>query len=149
MRSLILVFGLLLFASCAPSASNPTETGQLVVDEQTAYTGLVAPFEVDLRQLGIVVTNYDAYYYGGSDPNAFIEATNIFYQSNPGFCPIQNAFYAAANGLQFMTLASNGGTQIRGFLYNQSRRPRLTYAYFEGTSATTVLTSPCETAPTQ
>ncbi|GMA14364.1 hypothetical protein [Deinococcus metallilatus] len=34
----------------------------------------------------------------------------------------------------YLTLAARGN-EVRGFVYDQRRRPRLTFAYFEGQSA--------------
>ena len=140
-----LLLGLLtLLAGCAPSAAPvepPVATGDLAT-----YQYLAAPFAGDLQTLGVTVTGYQTYRYEGADPNGFVEAINRFYLANPGFCPLVEAFYAAPSGLQFMTLAGNNGAEVRGFLYDQSRRPKLTYAYFSGSSQRALPATACETA---
>jgi hypothetical protein len=45
-----------------------------------------------------------------------------------------------------MTLASDNGTRVRAFLYDQSRRPRLRFAYAEGTSTRRLPAISCRTA---
>ena len=131
MNRVRLFFLLLVLVACAPAAKPaprpPVTTGDLLT-----YQRLVAPFANDLERLGITLTGYQTYRYEGNDPNGFVAAINTFYQVYPGFCPLADAFYAAPNNVQFMTLASDNGTQIRAFLYDQSRRPRLTYAYVQG-----------------
>ena len=143
MRRLLLGL-LVLLASCAPSVA-PVAPPVATADLAT-YQYLAAPFTGELERLGVSVTNYQTYRYEGADPNGFVEAINRFYLANPGFCPLVEAFYAAPSGLQFMTVAGNNGLEVRGFLYDQSRRPRLTYAYFSGSSALALPATVCATA---
>lgn len=98
----------------------------------TEFNVLVAPFGTTLGSLGVVkYDRFAAYRYSGVEDDAFIRATNEFYLQNPGFCPLADtAFFAAENGVQFMTLAGNNTNELRGFVYDQSQRPRLIYAYF-------------------
>ena len=144
MTRLLLLLALLLLAACAPSTEPKQEPVTLTQDLAT-YQSLVAPFTEDLERLGITLTNYQTYRYEGDSPNGFVQAVNTFYRTNPGFCPLAEAFYAAPNGVQFMTVAGNGSTQIRAFLYDQSRRPRLTHAYVSGTSQQPLPAVTCET----
>ena len=138
-----------LLEACTPAAggagSVETEPVEVETAEAATFTKLAAPFREELRRLGVEVGPVRVYRYEGSDPNAFIEAINTFYRDNPGFCPLVEAFYPAENGVQFMTLAGDNRYNIRGFLYDQSRRPALTYAYFEGTSARVLPAISCET----
>ena len=143
------LFYLLFLAACAPSTGPsvepPTQASDPAANLAT-YRRLVQPFTADLERLGVTLTGYQVYRYEGADPNGFIGAVNTFYRENPGFCPLVEAFYAAPSGVQFMTLAGDNSTQIRAFLYDQSRRPRLTYAYAEGTSQQPLPAVVCETA---
>jgi hypothetical protein len=132
-----LLFGLLLaagVAACAPRVVEAPPPPPLEVTPlgSAEFNALVAPFGKTLGALG--VAQYDRYWvyrYGGVEDDAFISATNEFYLQNPGFCPlVENAFFASETGTQFMTLAGNNTNELRGFLYDQSQRPRLTYAYF-------------------
>jgi hypothetical protein len=116
------------------------------IGDPDIFRSLVSPFDDELSELGVTVDSFQAYRYEGGDKDAFFVAVNSFYRTNPGFCPLQEAFYAAENGLQFMTLAGDNGLQVRGFLYDHSRKPRLTYAYFEGTSEFILPATACETA---
>jgi hypothetical protein len=145
MRKFILLT--LLLVACAPSVQTGGSSS-LPVNEASGETlaMLLTPFSNTFSQLGIVVTEGKAYRYEGDDVNAFIQAINDFYKANPGFCPLEQAFYPAESGLQFLTLAGNNTTEVRGFLYDQSRKPRLTYAYVEGVSSQTYQAKPCETA---
>jgi hypothetical protein len=137
----------LVLVACAPSVQN-TGSSSLPVTEASEETlvMLLAPFANTFNHLGIVVTEGKAYRYEGDDVNAFIQAINEFYRTNPGFCPLKQGFYPAESGVQFMTLAGRNTTEIRGFLYDQSQRPRLTYAYFEGTASQVFTATVCETA---
>ena len=116
-----------------------------LTNDRATYQRLVEPFTEDLARLGVSLTGYTTYRYEGSSPNGFVQAVNTFYRTNPGFCPLVEAFYVAPSGVQFMTLAGNNGTQIRAILYDQSRRPKLTYAYVEGTSRQPLPAVVCET----
>jgi hypothetical protein len=75
-------------------------------------------------------------------------ATNQFYLSNPGFCPLDEGkgFFVSETGVVFLTLASNNTTLVRGFLYDQSLRPKLKYAYFSGNASIDLPSIICETA---
>jgi hypothetical protein len=143
--------GLLVLASaCAPATS--TTEPQPVVDVTYAsgntFKALLNPFQSDLANLGVKrIDKYQAYNYVGNDESGFIQAINQFYQRYPGFCPLlDNGFFPAQNGVVFMTLASNNSIQLRGFLYDQSRKPKLTYAYFEATGESPFSSIACKTA---
>ncbi len=139
---------LLFLIACAPATETATEPPTQASDPAVnlaTYQSLVAPFAADLERLGVTLNDYQIYRYEGANPNGFINAINTFYREYLGFCPLVEAFYAAPNGVQFMTLASDNSTQIRAFLYDQSRRPRLTYAYVEGTSQQPQTAVVCET----
>jgi hypothetical protein len=125
---------LVLLAGCAPRIveappAPPLEVTPLGSD---AFTVLITPFGQTLGELGVAkYDSYSAYRYNGVENDSFIRATNEFYLRNPGFCPlVDTAFFAADNGVIFMTLAGNNTNELRGFVYDQSQRPRLTYAYF-------------------
>jgi hypothetical protein len=128
------VFLLILLAACAPRTVETPPPPPLEVTPlgRDAFVALVNPFATTLGELGVAqYDSYSVYRYDGAENDAFIRATNEFYLRNPGFCPlVNNAFFAADNGVQFMTLAGNNTNELRGFLYDQSQRPRLTYAYF-------------------
>ena len=128
-----------MLCSCVPASSTATDDLTLSVSQEESFQHLIAPFERDLRELGISLGDYT-----GSSQDAFTQAVNTFYRENPGSCPLENAFYASETGLQFMTLAAKG-TDIRGFLYDQSRRPALSYAYFDGVAETAQAVIVCET----
>lgn len=137
----------LVLLGCAPAIEDPLEE-PLATESANAevMSTLISPFAQDLGALGITVTQREAYIHSGSDPDAFAKATNTFYLSNPGFCPLENAFFYDETGTKFMTLAGNNTGSIRGFLYDQSRRPRLTYAYFSGQTQQNLRAIVCDTA---
>ena len=137
-----------LLVACLPSTTKSKDNGKLFLIEtadETVYQQLVIPFEQDLKQLGVKVESHTTFRYNGSDPKAFIQTINDFYRQNPNFCPLKEAFYAAPNGLIFMTLASDNSTNVRGFLYDHSNKPRLTYAYFKGVSSNILPAIVCDT----
>lgn len=142
---LVLLVGVLL-VGCVPAAQPPPAAGT-AVDEPVVFRALVAPFTDTLAELGVTIDAYQAYRYDGSDTAAFLVAVDTFYRANPGFCPLDEAFYPAASGLQFLTLAGNSGLEVRGFLYDQSHRPRLRYAYFSGAASAPLPAITCQTAP--
>lgn len=142
----------LLLAACAPAAgtapvptAGPAEFAVGPADPAAAER-LLAPFRADLAALGVTIERVAAFRYEGSDPDAFVAAINAFYRRNPGHCPLREAFYVAPDALRFMTVASDDGTSVRAFLYDQSRRPRLLYAYLEGVAARRLPAIRCETA---
>lgn len=154
MRGVACALLLLLFAGCAPAVG---DLGTVPLAPQDAdgiefapagsevLAELLSPFRADLAALGIEVTSGAAYAYEGADPNGFVVAINEFYRRNPGYCPLTEAFYAAPDGLRFMTVTGDGGTSVRAFLYDQARRPRLRFAYLEGTSQRPLSAVQCRT----
>lgn len=149
--TLLLVLSLGIgFVGCAPTPRPAPQVvapqaTRLTVNSEALFNELVAPFRFDLEQLGISITSFEAFEYQGNNENVFFQATNDFYTNNPGYCPLENAFYASETALSFMTLASDNATTVRGFLYDQSKRPALTYAYFKGTATQSLAAIVCET----
>jgi hypothetical protein len=150
MRTQIITCLLLVFlASCTPATTAAPQTSfQIEVENRDDFKVLISPFIKDLQNMGIEITEFQMYRYEGEEPSAFIQATNEFYLSNPGFCPLDEGagFFVAESGVVFLTLASNNTTSIRGFLYDQSHRPKLKYAYFSGNASVDVASIICETA---
>jgi hypothetical protein len=141
----ILVLLTIALEGCAPAAKQQAALPVERADDAT-FQGLLSPFGGVLDELGVSVASFETFRYEGTDKAAFVQAINAFYKQNPGFCPLEDAFFAAESGLQFLTLASNNGNEVRGFLYDQSRKPKLTYAYFTGSSAQRLTAIVCETA---
>jgi len=127
----LVLLGVLL-VGCAPRTTAPSVTFTPVGEKE--YTALIAPFQAELKEAGVQVTRASVYRYAGGDAGAFNTATRDFYARSPGFCPVQGGFLAATEQAVYLTLAARG-TEIRGFVYDQSLRPKLTFAYFEGQSA--------------
>jgi hypothetical protein len=139
----------LVIISCTPTTnSTPQVSFQPEAGNRDDFKFLLSPFLQDLQNMSIDISEFQIYRYEGEDPNAFIQATNQFYLTNPGFCPLDEGagFFVSDDGLIFLTLASNNTSAIKGFLYDQSRRPKLKYAYFSGTSRTDLMSIICETA---
>jgi hypothetical protein len=139
-----------LLTGCAPAAKQDPKPQfvEVVQGSSDDFKRLLEPFNSTLSNLGVKrITSYRAYKYTGNDDSGFIQAINDFYLTYPGFCPlVDNAFYPAQNGIVFLTLASNNSPQIRGFLYDQSQKPRLTYAYFEASGESSFSSISCKTA---
>jgi hypothetical protein len=149
MKTLLLcVLGAFALSGCAPrTQETKTLPPQVTVTSNLdTYEYLLAPFKEDLQALGIQVARYQTFVYDGGDPDTFIKAINQFYRQYPGFCPLENAFFAASNQVQFMTLAGNNSEQVRGFLFDHSQKPKLTYGYIEGISSQMLKATVCETA---
>lgn len=138
MRGLV-VLGVLL-VGCAPRADGPRITFTSL--GMAEYTALITPFKADLAAVGIQVTRASVFGYAGSDPQAFNVATRDFYARSPGFCPVQGGFLSASERPVYLTLAARGN-EVRGFVYDQTQRPKLTFAYFEGTSTAPLERQPC------
>lgn len=139
---------------CAPSVQGDPggrRAEQRIVftegDGESVLPTLVAPFHAYLEGRRIELMGARAFRYDGADPNAFVVAINKFYRDHPGFCPLVDAFAAAPDGQRFLTLASDGTTSIKVFLYDHSERPQLTFAFADATSARVLPVTRCETAP--
>jgi hypothetical protein len=93
---------------------------------------LLEPFNHIMQDLAVTqYKRFEVYQYQGKDEEVFKRLINQFYLKNPSFCPLAaTAFFAAEDGVRFMTLLGNSTGELRGFLYDQSRRPGLTYGYF-------------------
>jgi hypothetical protein len=140
MKQIRLLFFLVIALSvvaCAPRVDiQPAPVPyQTITLEREDFTYLLEPFQQIVADLQVTQYNrYEVYQYQGRDEEVFKRVINQFYLKNPGFCPLlTNAFFAADDGVRFMTLLGNNTGQLRGFLYDQSRRPGLTYAYFSAT----------------
>lgn len=120
-----------LLVGCAPRVSGPSVTFSPLGAAE--YTALITPFQTDLAAAGIQVTRASVFGYTGGDPEAFNVATRDFYARSPGFCPVQGGFLSASDRPVYLTLAVRGN-EVRGFVYDQGQRPKLTFAYFEGQS---------------
>jgi hypothetical protein len=140
----------IVLVGCAPATKEAPKPQfqEVVFGSNDDFKHLLEPFNSQLANLGVKrIDKYRAYKYVGSDDSGFIQAINDFYLTYPGFCPlVDNAFYPAQNGIVFMTLASNNSPQLRGFLYDQSQKPRLTYAYFEASGESSFASISCKTA---
>jgi hypothetical protein len=145
-HSLAIAFFLaFLVSACAPSTSVPAVATAGAQDE-ALFTTLTHPLHATFSALGLTVTEYETFIYSGSDKDQFIVATNQFYLRYPGFCPLETAFFQGESGSTFMTLAGRGGSDIRGFIYDMSRRPALRYIYFSATSIHALPATRCLTA---
>ncbi|AFZ67197.1 hypothetical protein [Deinococcus peraridilitoris] len=111
---------------------------------EAEYRSLVPGFEGTFQELGIEVRQASVYAYEGVELGAFEQALNRFYQLNPGFCPLQNAFFTRGDDLVFMTMTANG-RNVRAFVYDQRQRPKLIYGYLSGQSTETLPTTMCRT----
>ncbi len=123
-----------LLAACAPRVTvepAPVPVPTITLDKEN-FLYLLDPFNLVMQDLDVTqYKRYESYQYQGKDEEVFKRVINQFYLKNPGFCPLAGtAFFAAEDGVRFMTLLGNSSGELRGFLFDQSRRPGLTYAYF-------------------
>lgn len=133
------LLGLLALAGCAPRMTAPPSFSAA---NPQVYRALIAPFEADLRVAGVTFSKASVYEYRGTDPNAFQQATNDFYRRYPDFCPAQGGFLSATERPVYLTLAVKG-SEVRAFVYDQSERPKLRFAYAEGVSAVSLERAVC------
>ena len=131
----------ILLSACAPRQAATPELPLTALDAN-AYHTLADGFTPVFQGLGITVKTASVYAYTGMQEGAFNEALARFYRLNPGFCPLTDAFYPSADQPVYMTLIAKG-SEVRGFVYDQGERPKLKFAYLQGTSATTLPTVAC------
>jgi hypothetical protein len=102
-------------------------------------------FKTMLKDLGVTLTAQTAFMYDGDNPRALFAAADAFYTANPGFCPLETGFYPSEAGSSvFLTLAGKG-LEVRGFVYDLSKKPGFVFGFSSGTSKTILKTSPCKT----
>jgi hypothetical protein len=107
---------------------------------------MVASFIPQLKAIGVQLEDRGAaYQYQGSDERAFLAVVDKFYLEHPGFCPLQDAFFIALEQNLYMTVAGKN-LEIAAFIYDQSQKPNLTFAFFNGKSTKKISTVPCKTA---
>jgi hypothetical protein len=140
-------FGALLLVGCAPRTVPDAYSVVFLETAPSVASELSLPFAQVLASLEIRLDSGTAFRYEGADNNAFLAAIDRFYLENPGFCPLEKAFYSAENKTTLMTLAAKPNTtQIRAFIYDLASRPKLSFAYFVGLSRTVQKTAPCRSA---
>jgi hypothetical protein len=140
-RAMVLVFLLAGLMSCVPSQVKY----DYVSLPQSQVQELSAPFLKDLSKVGVKLETGAAYRYDGSDDRAFLATIDRFYLENPGFCPVENGFFFLEDRQLYLTLAAKD-LQVRAFIYDQSLRPKLIFAFINASSATKLPVTPCQTA---
>jgi hypothetical protein len=148
-RNLVISTGLLLLSACVPASSSPPNYAFETLPRETGQA-MVRGFGSVLRDLEIQITlnPESALRYSGSDSNAFLFIVDRFYQQNPGFCPLEKSgFHPDSSGKVFLTLAAKG-LEVRGFVYDLSSRPAVTFTTFSGSSRGVLKTQPCRTVAT-
>jgi len=119
-----------LLAACAPQTQASfdllsTPAGSL------SFQTLQAPFYRDLAALGIDIETHEAYHYYGDDGSVPQQLVRRL-RDEEGFCRASPSTYR--EGDVVLELTYNNQAEVRGLLYDLSRKPRLTYATFEGRS---------------
>lgn len=139
MRRFLLCLGLAgllvgLTAACAPR-SQADYSLLTTSDGGASFSTLIAPFYRDLAVLDVRVDTVESFRYDGQDGGVQDRVVNNFqakYQiEDKGFCELRDR-YRTRDGQHVMVLATNSDLDVRGVVYDLSRQPRLTYAYFEG-----------------
>jgi hypothetical protein len=140
---LILILVLLELTACLPTqvVQVPIFTKADVALTKVMLEG----FKTTLKDLGVVLNVQSAFTYEGDNPRALFAAADAFYTTNPGFCPLETGFYPSEAGSSvFLTLAGKG-LEVRGFVYDLSRKPGFVFGFSRGVSKTVLKTSPCKT----
>jgi hypothetical protein len=139
----------LLLVGCAPRTAPDALSVVFVAAPVSLANELSLPFAQTLATLDIRLEQGTAFRYEGADNNAFLAAIDRFYLENPGFCPLEKAFFYADNKTTLLTLAAKPNTtQIRAFIYDLAGRPKLSFAYFVGSSRSVQKTAPCRSVGT-
>jgi hypothetical protein len=142
MKQALVAFFLLSLAACVPAAVQYkfNNLGEIKARE------MATTFIPQLKAIGVQLEDRGtAYQYQGSDERAFLAVADKFYLEHPGFCPLQDAFFIAPDQSLYMTVAAKD-LEIAVFIYDQSQKPNLTFAFFNGKSTTKIPTVPCRTA---
>jgi hypothetical protein len=145
LSGLLVSSAVLVLSACAPTSTTPNYTFE-ALPRDTAVS-MVQDFASVLQSLEITWQRGSevASRYGGSDGNAFLVIVDRFYELNPGFCPLEkNGFHADASGKVFLTLAAKG-LEVRGFVYDLSSRPAVSFVTFSASSRAVLKTQPCRT----
>ena len=140
--SLVLIL-MLVLSACAPSVSETRLEFKPL--EISVAARLLEGFKPVLKDLKVTLEPVSAFQYVGSDDQALFGAVDVFYQQNPGFCPLENGFYSSPTvNRVFLTLAAKG-LEVRGFVYNLSSKPGFVFGFARGTSLKELKVKPCQT----
>lgn len=132
LSALVIVLAL---CACAPRA---TQDYALFTAREGSLTHqtLEAPFYRVLLDLGVQIRSYEAFRYDGQDasvPRQLVEELTRG-EAGAGFCAFRGNSFRTRDGQKVLVLVANGAQKVRGVIYDLSRRPRLTYTIFEGSS---------------
>ncbi len=134
---------LVLLAACAPGAR---QSYDLFVAREGSLTHqtLQAPFYRTLLDLGVDIESYEAFRYDGQDggvPRQLVaELTQG--EDGAGFCAFRGNTFQSRDA-KVLVLAANDQLAVRGVIYDLSRRPRLSYTVFTGSSFRSLLSRRC------
>ena len=138
---------LLTISACTPQATPRDPYSVPFTEAQPEIIGqLLQPFKTTLENTGVTLSteNAKAFRYDGTADTAFLAAIDRFYLENPGYCPLEKAFYYAENKTTLMTLAAKPNTTlIKAFIYDLASRPKFVFTYLSGSSRTPQKTAPC------
>ena len=140
--SLVLIL-MLVLSACVPSVGDTKLEFKPL--EINVAARLLESFKPVLKDLKITLEPVSAYRYAGSDDQALFGAVDVFYQQNPGFCPLENGFYSSPTANRvFLTLAATG-LEVRGFVYDLSSKPGFVFGFARGASVAVLKVKPCQT----
>ena len=124
---------LFLLSACAPKVQTLPETSVSTLDPSYGQT-LLASFYPELTRIGITIEDSTSYVYNGDLAGAENAVVADLYTQNEGFCAVRDGTYRAEGRPYVLVLAADGERGVQGVVYDTSREPRLTYAYFTGQS---------------
>lgn len=134
MKAIYLLSLLLLCNSCLPKSASTPESVQADQDLPSLFgQTLVQDFSSDLLNQNIQIITTRGYLYTQENPQGLGIILQHFYQQNPGFCPLKNAFFPAQDPSIYMTLLGKARA-IRGFIYDLREKPKISYVFFEAQS---------------
>ncbi|GEM49472.1 hypothetical protein [Deinococcus cellulosilyticus] len=145
MKPILTLLLALTLVGCAPAMTSPEEETPEVssLPVETAQQ-LQSAFQEVLVDAGITVQQKQAFKYSGSAATGFTALINLYYKKHPGFCPVVEGFFISSSRPNtYMTLTAKG-KQVSAFVYDQSEKPAVTYAYLEGVSSQVLETRPCD-----
>ena len=132
-RLLLCLLFLALLGACAPKVQTLPETSVSTLDPSYGQT-LLASFYPELTRIGITIEDSTSYAYNGDLTGAENVVIADLYTQNEGFCAVRGGTYRTEGRPYVLVLAADGERGVRGVVYDMSREPRLTYAYFTGQS---------------
>lgn len=138
-RRLILVL-LSVLAACAPTQQASYDF--LVSPADSSYfQTMTSSFYGELGSLGVRVDSFETFSYTGQDKN--VPEYLLESLTTEGFCTVRGGVFTSEYRPHVLVVAADGDLGVKGVVYDLSRSPQVTYAYFQGESTRALPTARC------